>query len=142
MQARYIVRYRCEIPDRGHVYDVIAPNGAIVGDGFPSKEARVIASNLTMQTGDMFDGYGADLFANYQATNIGEVGLPDGRDQYVLVVNREDDLTPDQARDWLLGQVYRTTDVPGGYFCHEVRAVQAEHSTNKVICTICHRYDV
>ena len=66
----------------------------------------------------------------------------DGSDEYVLLTRLDDDLTPDQAVDWLLPKVYRECSYPGGYFCQTVLAVQAEYSRNTVICTIQHRYDV
>lgn len=76
-------------------------------------------------------------------THIGaiEKGI-DGADEYILLERLDDDLTPDQAVEWLHPQVYRDTNQPGGYFCHTVLATQAPHSTNAVICIVQHRYDV
>jgi hypothetical protein len=66
----------------------------------------------------------------------------DGSDQYVLLTRWGDDLTPEDAEDWLLPQVYRDThQAAGGYFCHRVTTTQGE-SANKVIAIIHHRYDV
>lgn len=66
----------------------------------------------------------------------------DGRDEYVLLTRSDDELTPEQAENWLLDRVYRHTDRPGGYFCNTVLATQAPSSTNAVICIVQHRYDV
>ncbi len=66
----------------------------------------------------------------------------DGSDQYVLLTRWGDDLTPEDAEDWLLPQVYRDThQAAGGYFCHRVTTMQGE-SSGKVIAIVHHRYDV
>lgn len=66
----------------------------------------------------------------------------DGSDQYVLLTRWVDDLTPEDAEDWLLPQVYREThQEAGGYFCRRVTTTQGE-SANKVIAIIHHCYDV
>ena len=77
-----------------------------------------------------------------QITKIGTIdrGI-DGGDEYVLLNRLDDDLTPEQAVEYLLPPVYRNCMRPGGYFCNMVTAVQAAYRTNEVICTICHRYD-
>lgn len=140
--GKFKVRYRIETQARGHIYDVVNPTtGAIVGDGFPYHEAVRRATDLTVWTGDLFDDYRHDEL-NLTVESIGEIGLPDGRDQYVLVINKDDDLTPEQAQQWLRPKVYRDTNQAGGYYCHTVLAIQAQNTTNKVICTIEHRYDV
>lgn len=66
-----------------------------------------------------------------------------GSDQY-LILNRKDGeaLTPKQAKEWLLPRYYSDSSAPGAYFCHDVRAVQAEYSTTHVIVTVQHRYDI
>ena len=76
-------------------------------------------------------------------TSIGtlEEGI-DGRDEYLLLARKDDDMTPEQAIKWLLPKVYRRSTMPGDYYCTSVKAVQAQHSTCKVICTIEHRYDI
>ena len=76
-------------------------------------------------------------------TRIGSIerGI-DGNDSYVMLTRLDDDMTPDQAHAWLLPQVYHESTQPGGYFCTSVMAVQAQYSTNQVICTVQHRYDV
>ena len=66
----------------------------------------------------------------------------DGRDQYILLTRKDDDLTPDKARAWLLPQYYHQSNGPGRYYCHTVSATQVEYSTNRVICAVQHRYDV
>lgn len=75
-------------------------------------------------------------------TTIGVVdqGI-DGRDEYLLLRNREGDLTPEQATAFLLPLVHRRGGWAGAYFCNTVRAVQAQYSTDSVICTVEHRYD-
>jgi hypothetical protein len=66
----------------------------------------------------------------------------DGSDQYVLLTRWADDLTPEDAEDWLLPQVYREThQAAGGYFCRRVTTIQGE-SSNKVIAIVHHQYDV
>lgn len=66
----------------------------------------------------------------------------DGSDQYVLLTRWGDDLTPEDAEDWLLPQVYKDThQAAGGYFCHRVTTMQGE-SSGKVIAIVHHRYDV
>lgn len=76
-------------------------------------------------------------------TKIGsiDVGI-DGRDEYLLLRNREGDLSPDQAIAYLRPLVYREGRGPGSYFCTTVNAVQKLNSTDTAICTIEHRYDV
>jgi hypothetical protein len=67
----------------------------------------------------------------------------DGSDHYVLVQRIDgDELTPDEARAWLLPRVYRECSAPGGRYCTEVNAVQAEYSERVVICTVQQRYDI
>jgi hypothetical protein len=66
----------------------------------------------------------------------------DGSDQYVLLTRWGDDLTPEDAEDWLLPQVYKDThQEAGGYYCHRVTTMQGE-SSGKVIAIVHHRYDV
>lgn len=140
--TKYVTRYRCTTAARGHIYDVISPAGAILGDGFSHLEAFQRAQNLTLQMSGLFDDALPDDTLSLEVVDIGTVPHPDGRDQYVLVRNRDGDLTPDQARAWLLPRVYRDTDTPGGYYCRTVLATQAELSDDTVICTIHHRYDI
>lgn len=76
-------------------------------------------------------------------TKVGivDVGI-DSRDEYLVLRNREGDLSPDQAIAYLRPLVCREGRGPGSYFCTTVNAVQKQHSTDTVICTILHRYDV
>lgn len=66
----------------------------------------------------------------------------EGADAYYLLTRTDDDLTKQQAIDWLLPSVYREGGGPGSYFCHTVRAAKEQHATNRVICIAEHRYDV
>lgn len=75
-------------------------------------------------------------------TPIGEINKGvDGKDQYLLLTRLDDDLSPDFAENWLLPQVYRDTNTPGGYFCHRV-TISKLPSDNEVIAIVHHRYDV
>lgn len=140
--TKYVTRYRCNTAARGHIYDVITPAGSILGDGFTYLEACQRAQNLTLQMSGLFDDALPDDTLDLEVVEIGTLPHPDGRDQYVLVRNRDGDLTADQARAWLLPRVYRDCDTPGGYYCNRVSAAQAEHSDSTVIATIHHRYDI
>lgn len=73
---------------------------------------------------------------------IGKLDHDSGYDEYVLVTNNEDILTPEQAEDFILPLVYTDSNQAGGYYCRTVRAVQAKYSDNKCIVTIEHRYDI
>lgn len=75
-------------------------------------------------------------------TNIGHIehGI-DGNDQYLLLTRNDDDLTPEQAREWLLPQVYRETyQEAGGYFCKRVTVMS--RSDSQVVAIVHHEYDV
>lgn len=77
-------------------------------------------------------------------TKIGSVndGI-DGSDEYFLVERLDKEhLTSSDAQEWMLERCYVQSNRPGGYYCHNIRAVQAEHSDTKVICAVQHRYDV
>lgn len=75
-------------------------------------------------------------------TKIGTIDYGiDGSDQYVLLTRSDNQLTAEQAKEWLLSKVYYECGVAGGYFCNVVLAVQAASGPNQVICTIQHRYD-
>lgn len=82
--------------------------------------------------------------AEIEFVSIGRVdkGVPNGHDQYLLVVRADDDMTPAQAHQWALERYYDEGGGPGTYFCKGVAAVQVENTTNQCICTIHHRYDV
>ena len=74
------------------------------------------------------------------------IGLIDegieGRDEYVLLTRKDDDLTPEQAAAYMLPKVYRSSSHPGAYFCTSVRAMQVQFRRNAVVCIIEHRYDI
>ena len=70
-----------------------------------------------------------------------EMGI-DGCDEYVLITNDEDDLSPEVAEAWLLPQVYRDCYQAGGYFCHHVSTTLVPFRDNQVIAIVHHRYDV
>ena len=63
-------------------------------------------------------------------------------DEYVLMTRKDDDLTPDQAHDYLLPLVYREGRGAGSYFCHRVTILEKPYSTNEVVAIIHHSYDV
>ncbi len=73
---------------------------------------------------------------------IGTVDVEGGRDEYVLMIRKDDALTKRQAHDWLLPRVYRDSRGAGQYYCTRVRALKENHSTNRVVCIIEHRYDI
>lgn len=75
-------------------------------------------------------------------TKIGNIeqGI-DGTDQYLLLTRKDDSFTPEEARDWLLPQVYRETyQEAGGYFCKRVTVMQKTDS--QVVAIVHHEYDV
>jgi hypothetical protein len=73
---------------------------------------------------------------------IGTVDVEDGRDEYVLMIRKDDELTRQQAHDWLLPRVYRNSNGAGQYYCTKVRVLQEDYLTNRVVCIIEHRYDI
>lgn len=79
-----------------------------------------------------------------EVTQIGVIQAPavQATDEYVLLTRRDEDLSPEQAQEWLLQRCYRDTSSPGGYFCHRVQAVQKPNASHEVICIIEHRYDI
>ena len=76
-----------------------------------------------------------------QVTKIGNIdhGI-DGSDEYLLLSDNEDNLTENQAWEYLHPLVYRDTETPGGYFCHTVKTLQK--SDNSVVCIVCHQYNI
>jgi hypothetical protein len=76
-------------------------------------------------------------------TSIGTIsnGI-DGHDEYILVKSIEDDITPAQARDYLMPFFYKRSSHPGGYFCDMISVTPVQYSTNEVIATVHHRYDI
>ncbi len=77
-----------------------------------------------------------------EITHIGYIdnGI-DGKDQYLLVVDNEDDLTPEQAYDHVMPKYYVESTYPGSYFCTSLRVQQVQYRTNEVIVIVEHRYD-
>ena len=71
---------------------------------------------------------------------IGEIdkGI-DGRQQYVLLTNKEDGLTLDEAHQYLTEHFWRDCNHPGGYFCRLFDVFQK--TDNQVIGIIHHQYD-
>jgi hypothetical protein len=74
-------------------------------------------------------------------TKIGSIdnGI-DGSDEYLLLTDTEDDLTENDAWEYLYPLVYRDTDTAGAYFCHHVKAMQK--TDNTVVCIVYHQYNV
>lgn len=81
--------------------------------------------------------------AEVEITHIGAIdrGI-DGRDLYLLLTRKDDDMTPEQAQDWLLSRINMPAGGPGRIFLQGITAVQAAYSTDQVICTVQKRYDV
>lgn len=65
----------------------------------------------------------------------------DGKDQYLLVEDNEDNLTPEQAYDHVMPMYYRESTYPGSYFCTSLRVQQVQYRDNEVIVIVEHRYD-
>lgn len=66
----------------------------------------------------------------------------DGRDEYLLISDNEDDLDLNEVHRILVEQFYVDSSVPGGYFCHTVRIIPDELHPNRCIAIVQHRYDV
>ena len=82
--------------------------------------------------------------AEINIEKVGYVSLDycGGRDEMVALTRDDDDLTPEQAEQWLLPKVYRDTNTPGGYFCHSLTAMQHPFAKNRCFVLIHHRLDV
>jgi hypothetical protein len=81
--------------------------------------------------------------AEIRVRRIGEIDNGcDGKDAYYLLTRLDDDITPEQAHDWIFLRVYQRCMGPGCPYVATVSVVQAQYSTNQVICTVQHRYDV
>lgn len=78
---------------------------------------------------------------NIQVTKIGNIdnGI-DGSEEYLLLTDSEDNLTENQAWEYLHPLVYRDTNDAGAYFCHTVRTLQK--TDNQVVCIVYHQYNV
>lgn len=80
--------------------------------------------------------------AIYKTTHIGTVELGvDGSDQYWLVKNPEDEIDARDVERAFLAAVYKDTDVPGGYFCHQVTVTSLPYG-NQCIAIVHHRNNV
>jgi hypothetical protein len=76
-------------------------------------------------------------------SRIGDISKGiDGRDEYVLLTCLDDAIDFESVYLWLLQRVYRETNTPGGYFCHDVTIVPMPYADNKCIGIIHHRFDV
>lgn len=75
-------------------------------------------------------------------TKIGSVDQQDnGTDEYLLVTS-DDNISPAEVREYLMGIYYTRSSQPGAYFCDSVHAVRAQYQRNTVIATVYHRYDI
>lgn len=75
-------------------------------------------------------------------TKIGAIsnGI-DGTDLYLLVSSNEDDITPEQAVEFLMPSFYMPCRGPGYPFCESISAVQDQFRPSQVIATVRQRYD-
>lgn len=82
------------------------------------------------------------MIQEYTITRIGSVeqGI-DGNDEYLLVMDGEENKTTDEVEQDFFEAYYRDTDTAGAYFCHYVTVVELP-SNNEWIVIIHHRYDV
>lgn len=74
--------------------------------------------------------------------SIGSLDSESGTDYYVLLTRIDNDMTPNQASNWLIPRVFVAGKGPGSMFCNSVLATPVQYSTNAVICTVQHRYDI
>ena len=78
----------------------------------------------------------------YKVTRIGKLPLEcSDSDEYLLVNCSEDDITPEQVQEYILGIVYRDTHTAGAYFCHHVTCMQYPHRLNEVIAIVHHQHN-
>ena len=83
-----------------------------------------------------------NLTPDIRVTHIGDIPMgSDGRDYYLMLTRLDDDLSEDDAHNWLLERYYRDTNTPGGYFCHRVTIVPMPHSDNECIGIVHQRFD-
>ena len=80
--------------------------------------------------------------SKYKVQKIGEIdkGI-DGKDEYLLAKDLEDDINVSELEETYLSRFYRECNYSGGYFCHHV-TVQKMPFGNKAIIVIHHQYDV
>lgn len=75
-----------------------------------------------------------------KTTTIGTIDNGcDGSETYILLTCLNDSLSENEAHQWLMPQVYRDTDRPGGYFCHIVETIQKRD--NQVLCIVHHEFN-
>ena len=80
----------------------------------------------------------------YKLQVIGDVdqGI-NGRDQYVLIKDLEDEINLDDVRNFAEENFCYDTNRPGGAFCYRITVVPASPlHNNQCIAIIHHRYDV
>lgn len=65
-----------------------------------------------------------------------------GADGYYLLTRNDDDLSEDQAYDWLMPKFYKQSNAAGEYFCTSMVVLPNDDSPNAKICVIHHRYDI
>jgi hypothetical protein len=107
--------------------------------GSNSEKARSAEQDLRTKVLTATPLWRADM--TMEIVKIGSVDLGcEGRDEYVLVRDREDEVTQKRARDHVLPLVYRNTPEPGEYYCNTVRTMPGE-TDDEVICIIQHRFD-
>tara|TARA_R110002126_G_C10387961_1_gene494779 strand:+ start:202 stop:471 length:270 start_codon:yes stop_codon:yes gene_type:complete len=89
----------------------------------------------------VFNQHSKGLNMTIQIVKIGNIdnGI-DGSEEYLLLTNSEDNLTENQAWEYLHPLVYRDTDTAGAYFCHYVKTMQK--TDNSVVCIVYHQYNV
>jgi len=76
-------------------------------------------------------------------TPIGKISHPcDGTDEYLLVRNRNDDITKRQVQEEVFPAYYRECSGPGGYFCTNFRYIPDPLFPNLAIVIIEHRRDI
>lgn len=76
-----------------------------------------------------------------QTIGVIERGI-DGRDEFLLVTDSDDDLDLQEVQRILIEQFYVDTGTPGGYFCHNVRVIPDDVHLDRCIAIVQHRYDV
>ena len=76
-------------------------------------------------------------------TKLGRVDFGiDGSDEYILAVNKVDDMDIEAAEALFLQTYYHRCRGPGTYFCDRVRAIPDPLHTDRCIVIVSHSYDV
>lgn len=60
-------------------------------------------------------------------------------DEFVLVKCLDDNISTEDAYNYLMPRVFRDTNDAGGYFCNSIETLQ--RFDNEVLCIIHHRYN-